>query len=167
MSAHIDCHLLQQLLIKYWDAVADLREEAGGLRPLLKNYDKGPQHRHSMTVASTTAMLDKCIVTLAHLAGMDGAVVLTYDCKVAAFNAIVSRSTSAQQANRFKNVRGKDINEADVIRNKGSRHQSALYFARTVPHSFAFVISQDESVSAFHNPGNDIVICEIGMRVLE
>jgi hypothetical protein len=36
-----------------------------------------------------------------------------------------------------------------------------------VPNSFAFVISQDGGVSAFHNPDNGTVVCEMGMRVMD
>jgi hypothetical protein len=62
---------------------------------------------------------------------------------------------------------GLERRREDILRNRGSRHQSALFYAEHVPNSFAFVISQDGGVSAFHNPGDGTVVCEMGMRVLD
>jgi hypothetical protein len=50
---------------------------------------------------------------------------------------------------------------------RGSRHQSGLLYTQSVFDSFVFVISQDGSISAFHNANNGTVVCEFGMRPTE
>ena len=131
---------------------------------LAGNGEKSP---HSLTVASDTAMLEKCIGSIAQLAAMDGAIVMKFDCRVAGFNAIIAKAEDGKLRPRLVDQFGRDLKYEDVVRNRGSRHQSALSYAMQVPNSFAFVISQDGGVTAFHNPDDEKVICEGGLRVLD
>src|SRR5207245_434260 len=162
----IDCLLLQELLIRYWNDVDNLSTSAGGVGRLLTSAEVGVINPRALPVASDTTMLENCIDSIAHLAGVDGAIVLNYACKVAAFNAIIDRSSYEQSLSRLVDPHGRDLMREQVLRNRGSRYQSALFYAMQVPNSFAFVISQDGGVSAFHNPADGTVVCEIGMRVV-
>jgi hypothetical protein len=163
----IDCLFLQQLLVRYWDDVAACVAASGGMGNLMETTEAGTVNPHALAVASDTAMLETCIDSIAHLAGMDGAIVLKYDCKVAAFNAIIARSEAGGDSCRVVDQHGIERPRDVILRNRGSRHQSALSYAINVPNSFAFVISQDGGMSAFHNPGDGRVVCELGMRVLD
>jgi len=163
----IDCLLLQELLIRYWNDVAALSASAGGVGNLLASAEAGVVNPRAMPVASDTSMLENCINSIAHLAGVDGAIVMDYACKVAAFNAIIDRSATTEAASRIVDQDHLERRREDILRNRGSRHQSALFYAERVPNSFAFVISQDGGVSAFHNPADDTVVCEMEMRVLD
>jgi hypothetical protein len=163
----IDCLLLQQLLIRYWNDVGTLSASAGGVGNLLASAEAGVVHPRALPVASDAAMLENCIDSIAHLAGVDGVIVMDYACKVAAFNAIIDRSASGQTPCRLLDQHRLERERDDILRNRGSRHQSALSYAMVVPNSFAFVISQDGGVSAFHNPADGTVVCETGLRVLE
>lgn len=156
---------LRQLLIQYWNNVALLLDEAGGRANLLRSGGAG--YKHSPIIAANTEMLEQCVRAVAHLAGMDGAIVLNNECQVVAFNAIIHKLGNDPKAHRFVDNDNTNIDYEDVLRNRGSRHQSALSFVMHVPKSYAFVISQDGFVSAFHNPDNGTIMCERGMRVLE
>jgi len=163
----IDCLLLQQLLIKYWNSVADLTASAGGAGNLLAGAEAGVANPLALPVATDTAMLENCIESIAHLAGVDGAIVMDYACKVAAFNAITNKSASGQASCRLVDQHGLERRPEEILRRRGSRHKSALSYAKRVPDSFVFVISQDGGVSAFHNPANGTVVCETELRVLD
>jgi hypothetical protein len=162
----IDCLLLQQLLIRYWNNVRLLTDSGGGPGKLLADAEAGIYNPHSLTVAKDTLMLENCIETIANLAGVDGAIVMTYDVKVAAFNAIIERSLTGSPS-RVISWDGTPLQREDLLKNRGSRHQSALSYISAVPDSFAFVISQDGGISAFHNQGNGCVLCERGRRALD
>jgi hypothetical protein len=101
------------------------------------------------------------------LAGMDGAIVMDSTCNVLAFNAIISRDADATNPAVLVDEINRTLEPAEVGRNRGSRYQSAMSFARRVPHSFAFVISQDGGVTAFHNRGDGTCRWEGGLRVLD
>ncbi len=163
----IDCLLLQELLIGYWNDVATLSASAGGVGNLLASAETGVVNPRALPVATDATMLENCIDSIAHLAGVDGAIVLDYACKVAAFNAIIKRSAAGQPGCRIVDQHRLERRREDILRNRGSRHQSALSYAELVPNSFVFVISQDGGVSAFHNPADGTVVCEMGMRVLD
>jgi hypothetical protein len=163
----IDCLLLQELLVRYWNDVATLSANAGGVGNLLASAEAGVANPHALPVASDTLMLENCISSIAHLAGVDGAIVMDYSCKVVAFNAIVSKAAEGTGQARIVDQIGRELSEAEVGRHRGSRLQSAMSYARRVPHSFAFVISQDGGVSAFHNRGDGTVLYEGGLRVLD
>lgn len=162
----VDSSLLRQPLIRYWESVADLLAAVGGVANLLASSD-AIGNSHSLIVAANTEMLEECIRAVAHLAGMDGAIALNYECNVVAFNAIIAKLEDDPKDYCFVDTGDNKMNYKDVVRNRGSRHQSALSFVMRVPKSFAFVISQDGSVSAFHNLGNKRIRCAPGMRVLE
>jgi hypothetical protein len=159
----VDLLLLHQLLIRYWDSIGELVAEAGNIGNLMDSSSVG-KYRNSVLVAHSTERLEKCIRTIVHLAGMDGAIALDYECKIVAFNAIVAKTNDDPSTCQFVDQRNIGISYDDAVRNKGSRHQAAVSFAMRVPNSFAFVISQDGSVSAFHRNGKNIVSCEQGMR---
>jgi len=158
----LDSLLLQELLIRYWNDIARLHggRAAGESQDVRKN-------PHALTVASDTVMLENGVKSIAHLAGVDGAIVMNYSCKVAAFNAIIEKSLSLRAGCRVVDRHGIDRRTEEILRNRGSRHQSALSYIMQVPDSFVFVISQDGGISAFHNLGDGKVICEMGMRVLD
>ena len=162
-----DSDLLQQLLIQYWNNVAHLLDEARDKANLLRSGGAG--YKHSPIIAANTEILEQCVRAVAHLAGMDGAIVLNYECQVVAFNAIIAiaKLGNDPKDHRFVDNNNTSIDYKDVVSNRGSRHQSALSFVMHVPKSFAFVISQDGFVSAFHNQDNRTIMCERGMRVLE
>jgi hypothetical protein len=162
----IDCLFLQQLLTGYWDHLAACVAANGGPGNLLHDAQRRLTNTQVLAVVSDTAMLEKCIESIGHLAGMDGAIVLDYACKVAAFNAIIVRSPCGAEP-RLVDQHGRALHREDVVKSRGSRHQSALSYAMNVPDSFAFVISQDGGISAFHNPDDGTVVCELGMRVLD
>jgi hypothetical protein len=162
----IDCLFLQQLLTRYWDDVAACVAASGGVGNLLNDAQRRVTNPHVLAVASDTAMLEKCIESIAHLAGMDGAILLNYACNVTAFNAIIVRSSGGAEP-RLVDPHGHSLRCEEVVGRRGSRHQSALSYAMNVPNSFALVISQDGGISAFHNPDDGTVVCELGMRVLD
>jgi hypothetical protein len=117
-----------------------------------------------MNVASATDRLENCIQAIANLSGMDGAIVLTYGCNVGAFNAIINRPDTQDIGPKLIDVQGQKIDLKETFAHRGSRHQSGLLYARIVPDCVVFVISQDGSISAFHNPIDGTVICEFGLR---
>jgi hypothetical protein len=163
----IDCPLLRQLLIRYWNDVAARKPAAGGAGNLPGGQYQQATSPRSITVASDTTMLENCVRSIAHLAGMDGAIVMDYACNVVAFNAIIARSADNTSQAVLVDQMSRPLSAAEVGRNQGSRHQSAMSYAMRVPHSFAFVISQDGSVSAFHNRADGTVRYEWGLRVLD
>jgi hypothetical protein len=161
----VDSLLLQQLLVRYWNDVAAYLAESGGVGKLLASASRSTPH--ALAVASDTAMLEKCVYSIAHLAGMDGAIVLTYDCKVAAFNAMIGASETEQASGQFVDQDNKGQERDMILKHRGTRHRSALAYATKVPDSFALAISQDGGISAFYNQGDGKVMCETGMRVLD
>ena len=80
-----------------------------------------------------------------------------------AFNAIISKDFPQSALARPVDEFSRDRPEAELTRNRGSRHQSAMFYTSRVPNSFAFVVSQDGGVSAFHNPGDGTLMCERGL----
>jgi hypothetical protein len=162
----VNCSLLRQTLVRYWNDVATLLAESGGIGNVLGGGNQQDASPHSLTLASDTTMLENCVGSIAHLAGMDGAIVMDNACNVVAFNAIISKSADNKVAARLVDQIGRELSLADVGRNRGSRHQSALSYVMRVPDSFAFVISQDGSVSALHNRGDGTVLYERGLDVL-
>jgi hypothetical protein len=166
-ARRLHCGLLHQLLLRYWDDVATLNEVSGGVTNLLSGENRRATGPESLTVASDVTMLENCVSSIGHLAGMDGAIVMDYACNVVAFNAIISKAQGKAAQARLVDRIDREQSEDTISLGRGSRHQSALAYVRRVPHSFAFVISQDGGVSAFHNRGNGTVLCERGLRVLE
>jgi hypothetical protein len=166
-SRRLDCPLLRQLLVRYWNDAATLLAASDGVGKVLAEGNQQAASPHSLIVASDTTMLENCVSSIAHLAGMDGAIVMDYVCNVVAFNAIISKDAEGTDQARLVDQIGREIPEAEVGRNRGSRHLSAMSYASRVPHSFAFVISQDGGVSAFHNRGDGTVLGERGLRVLD
>jgi hypothetical protein len=159
--------LLRDPLYEYWKSVADLLQSVGGKAGLPASPAEAKSN-HSLIVAANTEMLEKCITAVAHLSGMDGAIALDFECKLVAFNAIIAR-TEVQRVNfRFFDCDGTHLGAyEDITTNRGSRYQAALSFVMKAGNSFAFVISQDGSVSAFHNQGGNVIVCDRGLRVME
>lgn len=168
-SSHraIECHLLRQLLIRYWNDSRTAVAAAGGLDNLLNNPDAANANPHMLTISSDVTMLENCIASIGNLAGLDGAIVLDYGCNVAAFNAIINRDAAGAEPIQLVDRHDRHLTPHQVSENRGSRHQSAMSFVMRVPNSFVFVISQDGGVSGFHNRGNGTVLCERGLRVLD
>jgi hypothetical protein len=166
-SRPINCSLLRQLLIRYWNDTAALLAASGGLGNLIAGVNQQAISPQSLGVASDTTMLENCLSSISHLAGMDGAIVMDYACNVVAFNAIIAKSADGMPDVSLVDQIGRNLVYDDVMRNRGSRHQSALAYAMRVPNSFVFVISQDGGVSAFHNRGDGTVLCEGALRVLD
>jgi hypothetical protein len=165
-SRPVNCSLLGRLLVRSWHNVAALLAESGGVAKLLAQGTEPAASPHSLTVASDTTMLENCLSSIAHLAGMDGAIVMDFGCNVVAFNAMISKDAEGTDQARLVDEIGRGLAYEDVVRNRGSRHQSALAYAMRVRDSFAFIISQDGGVSAFHNRGDGTVLCERGLRAL-
>jgi len=161
------CFYFHEVLCAYWDESAKLVKAAGGVEKLLKMTDRRHLAPHMMNVTRATDQLENCLPAIANLSGMDGATVLTYGCSVGAFNAIIDRQNEPESEPKLIGVDGKAIDYQKTFGHRGSRHQSALLYARSVPDSFVFVISQDGSISAFHNPNDGTVICEFGLRPME
>lgn len=162
-----NCIYFHQLLEAYWNRSAELVAAAGGAGALLNSRDRRPYSMQMMQVASATDRLENCLQAIANLSGLDGAIVLTYGCNVGAFNAIIDRQASAKVEPQLIDEHGCPIDYRQTFARRGSRHQSALLYARCVSDSFVFVISQDGSISAFHNPNDGTVVCEFGMRPYE
>jgi hypothetical protein len=158
----IDCLLLQQLLVKYWDLGDDLSKDPGAKQRM----QRGEETKHSLRISLAVSMLEKCVSSIGQLAGMDGAIVLDFSLKVVAFNAIITKSTVPSEV-RLADTHGRPHKYEDVVRNRGSRHQSALIWTMTVPNSFSFVISQDGAVTAFHNTSGGEVVFERGLRLMK
>ncbi len=161
------CTCLYELLCSYWDESAKLVNAAGGVDELLNMSDRKHLTPYMMNVTRATDQLENCLPAIAGLSGVDGAIVLTYGCNVVAFNAIIDRQKALESAPKLIGVNGEAIDYQKTFGSRGSRHQSALLYARSVPDSVVFVISQDGSVSSFHNPNNGTVICEFGLRPTE
>jgi hypothetical protein len=163
----IDCLLLQQLLLKYWRDVIVLNQAHGGVVHAAASVNRSRSNPHFLAVASDVGMLENCVDSIAHLAGMDGAIVMDYACKVVAFNAITAKTLNESIRCELQDVHGRTLQFEDVVKNKGSRHQSGLTYAMRTPDSFVFVISQDGTITAFHNLGDGKVVCEKGLRVMD
>lgn len=159
-------HVLRQRLVRYYEIVADLNAMIGERTNTLARSNTHQTSPHILTVASETAVLEKCVNLIADLAGMDGAIVMDYACNVVAFNAIIDRGATGEPARLVDDI-NRTQDPAEVGRNRGSRHQSAMSFGRHVPNSFVFVISQDGGVTAFHNRGDGTCRWEGGLRVLD
>jgi hypothetical protein len=162
-----NCYYLDRLLCDYLDKAAELAGVTGDVGHPLGATDRSDLTPHMMDVTRATEQLENCLSAIANLSGMDGAIVLTYDCKVGAFNAIINRQKESDTEQKLIDVDGKAIDDQKTFGHLGSRHQSALLYAQSVPDSFVFVISQDGSISAFHNPNDATVICEFGLRPME
>jgi hypothetical protein len=158
-----NCIFLQQLLVTYSQNMGHLVEAVGGVDGLTEpaNASRFPDLR--MNVAAATDRLENCIEAVANFAGLDGAIVLTFGCNVGAFNAIIDRQTKPGSV-KLVDPEGNAIDYRQAFSHRGSRHQSGLLYAQSVPDSFVFVISQDGSVSVFHNPNDGTVTCEFGLR---
>lgn len=161
------CNSLPEALGHYWEAAAALNKAAGGIDGLLNLTDHTSISPQKMNLATATDRLENCLPAIANLSGMDGAIVINFDCTVAAFNAIIDRKAKPESEPKLIDVNGNAIDYRKAFAHKGSRHQSALLYAQSVRDSFVFVISQDGSITAFHNPGNGSVICEFGLRPME
>ncbi len=163
----LECRLLHDLLIRYWSDVKKLRAESGGLVHPLLWQDQRMASPEKLTVASDVTMLENCVRSIGHLAGMDGAIVMDYRCNVVAFNAFISElGKGMDQTNPVDPISSKMPGSKNGG-SRGSRHQSAESYVRRVPHSFAFVISQDGGVSAYHNWGDGTVVCKSEPQKLE
>ena len=162
-----DCYYFQDLLYDYWDESTKLVKAAGGVGELLNVPDRSHLMPYMMNVTRATDQLENCLPAIANLSGMDGAIVLTYGCNVGAFNAIIDRQNEPESEPTLIGVDGTAIDYQKTFGHRGSRHQSALLYARSVPDSFVFVVSQDGSITAFHNPNDGTVICEFGLRPME
>jgi hypothetical protein len=162
-----NCIYFNQLLEDYWDRSAELVTAAGGVAALLNPRDRRACSMQMLQVASATDRLENCLQAIANLSGLDGAIVLTYGCNVGAFNAIINRQASAEVEPQLIDEYSRPLDYQQTFARRGSRHQSALLYSRCVPDSFVFVISQDGSISAFHNPNDGTVVCEFGMRPIE
>jgi hypothetical protein len=161
-------NVLRRRLARYQECVAAVNVATGGPANTLSGVNAQEASPHLLlTVASETAVLEKCVNLIANLAGMDGAIVMDFACNVLAFNAIISRDAEGANLARLVDEINRTLDPAEVGRNRGSRHQSATSFARRVPNSFAFVISQDGGVTAFHNRGDGTCRWEGGLRVLD
>ncbi|MCI0680510.1 MAG: hypothetical protein L0Y71_00280 [Gemmataceae bacterium] len=158
----IDCLLLQQLLIRYWNRVADLNADPGA-KQRMRN---GEDTKHGLAISSMVSMLEKCVSSIARLAGIDGAIVMDFGCKVVAFNAITTKG-SARPDVKLIDIHGREFKYDEVVGNRGSRHQSALIYTMSVPRSFAFVLSQDGAVTAFHNTGKGALVFQCGLRLMK
>jgi hypothetical protein len=161
------CHFLHELLFDYWMRIAELIAAAGGIEKWIAKPDASGLSKQQVNVAAATDRLENCVQAIANLSGMDGAIVLTYGCNVGAFNAIINRQNAPEIEPKLIDVQGREIDQKDAFARRGSRHQSGLLYARTVSGCFVFVISQDGSISAFHNPSDGTVICEFGLRPME
>lgn len=162
-----ECRLLRDLLIRYWNDVRTLNTAAGGVGNLLAGVNAAQTGQHSLAISTDVTMLENCIDSIAHLAGVDGAIVMDYSCNVVAFNAIIARDPEDTVRARLVDEIDRPLDPVQVAAGRGSRHQSAMSFAQRVSHSFAFVISQDGGVTAFHNRGDGTVLCQRGLRVLD
>jgi hypothetical protein len=161
----LQSRLLQDVLYEYWSSVEELLESVGGQAGLPKTVAEA-KNSNSLIVAGKTETLVKCIQAVANLSRLDGAIALNYECKVVGFNAIITEE-------KVEGIRFVDCNENDlgptkkILKNKGARHKSALSFVMKVPDSFAFVISQDGAISAFHNRGGNVIVCDRGLRLMD
>jgi hypothetical protein len=162
----VDYILLQHLLLRYWDSVDQLLASSREIDKLLDSPIR-TGNKNSWIVAATTEMLEKSVRSIAQLAGLDGAIIMDYDCRVVAFNAIINRAVADVKRFTFIDGTGTVRSYEEVIKDRGSRHQSALSFVMRVPNSVALVISQDASVSALSHHSERIIASELAMRVLE
>jgi hypothetical protein len=159
-------NILRQRLVRYYDTVAALNAVTGGAANTLAGVNAVQASPHHVAISSETSVLEKCVNLIANLAGMDGAIVMDFACNVVAFNAIIDRGAGGEPARLVDEI-DRTQDPAVVGENRGSRHQSAMSFARRVLNSFAFVISQDGGVTAFHNRGDGTCRWEGGLRVLD
>ena len=157
----LDCSLLRRLLVRYWDTVAKALAASDGVGNLLAEENQHDTSPHLLTLASDTTMLENCVRSIAHLAGVDGAIVMDYACNLVAFNAIIAKDTEKKEQARLVDSNYRGMSEEEVVGSHGSRHQSAVAYVACAA-VFAFVISQDGGVSAFHNRGDGTVLSDLG-----
>src|SRR4029079_16314263 len=131
----------EELLGNYWEASAELSSAAGGIGKLLNMPDRSHLTAQMMNVTRATDQLENCLPAIANLAGMDGAIVMTYGCNVGAFNALIDRQNKPDREPKLLDVDGKAIDFEKCFGRRGSRHQAGILYARSVPDSFVFVIS--------------------------
>jgi hypothetical protein len=165
----LQSRMLQDPMYEYWNCVAQLLANADKNALLSTPPFRMPEvNRYSILLDKQTEILEKCIAAVGHLAGLDGAIALNFECKVVAFNAIIKKMDVDHSVFQFVNGDGEDLHGYENVTNgRGSRHQSALSYVMAVPKSFAFVISQDGSVAAFHSADNKVIVCDRGLRVVE
>jgi hypothetical protein len=101
-------------------------------------------------------MLDKGLAQtvdlVSSLAAVDGAVLLSHDLCIIGFGAEITVSekpTTDEKINRPAAHPPTDF---------GMRHRSAIRFCQEVPHTLAFVVSQDGNIRLFHNI--DGIVCQ-------
>ena len=85
------------------------------------------------------------------------------DFSLHGFGAIIDKATVDESTVAFIDGAGNSINYASILKNKGSRHQSALSFVMREEGSVVFVISQDGNVTVLENQ-RGVVRVERGLR---
>ncbi len=133
----IDCPLLQQLLIRYWNCVANLNADPGAKQRM----QNGEDTKHGLAISSTVSMLEKCVSSIARLAGMDGAIVMDFGCKVVSFNAITTKAAVPADM-KLIDIHGREFKYDDVMRKsrftapvRADLHddRSAIFRVRALP----------------------------------
>ncbi len=145
---------LQSAVVRYWKAA---HADGYGTTRV------APSRSPGITLVHEGIVLRECVVATAQLAGTDGAIVLGTDFSLHGFGAIIDKAAVDESKVTFTNEDGNPVCYDDILKNKGSRHQSALSFVMREEGTVVFVVSQDGHVTIFENQRN-VVRIEIGYR---
>lgn len=108
------------------------------------------------------------IQLLAQLAAIDGALILTTEMEPVAFGSKLNAERWAGLLVTGPDGWGQGAGSACDMNHKGTRHTSAVGFTGACEGSFAFVISQDGPVRAFHKVEEQILCwldCNVSMFI--
>ena len=97
---------------------------------------------------------------VAHLAGVDGALLLTRDLRLRGFGAVVRHVGELPPILRAVDAGALDRQPYDLSAS-GTRHRSAAVFCKQNPGVAAFVVSQDGEMSAMRSIDETVIVWHI------
>ncbi len=145
---------LQSDVVRYWKAA---HADGYGTTRV------APSQSPGITLVHEGMVLRECLAATAQLAGTDGAIVLGTDFSLHGFGAIINKVAVDESKVTFTDGAGYPVCYDDILKNKGTRHQSALSFVTHEEETVVFVVSQDGHVTIFENQHN-VVRVERGYR---
>jgi len=100
--------------------------------------------------------------SVAHLAAIDGCVVLDRELRLQGYGGKIAADEAARASKiTFADVQTKLLREESEIFNRfGQRHRSAFYLCKCCPHALAFVLSQDGALRVFGSDATHVYLEE-------
>jgi hypothetical protein len=145
---------LQNAVVRYWKAAY---QDGYGTTRVPLSHSPGADLIHE------GVMLRESVAATAQLSGTDGAIVLGTDFSLHGFGAIIDKAAADETKIAFIDGSGNSVKYETILKNKGSRHQSALSFVIREEGAVVFVVSQDGNVTVFENQ-EGVVRVEMELR---